>query len=307
VTASDPVVDICMLTWNTRDITVAALQHLFDTDQGVPFRVLLRDNGSTDGTADAVAAAFPHVVVDAGTENVGFARGVNLLIAQSQAPYVLILNGDAWPEPQALARLVAAARARPQVGAVAPLLRAPDGALERSTWPWPSLRLSFLYASGLRRLVPRRLAERWLLENAWEHDRPRWVGWAVGAAWLVPREVLVRVGGLDEQFFMYGEDVEWCWRLRDAGYGIWFEPSAVVRHVGSASADRKWAGDVAARKAVASADVMRMRRGSGIAALWQMLEVVIAARVWVRARRRGDTAALHWARSVIRAHLRPSR
>jgi GT2 family glycosyltransferase len=218
---------------------------------------------------------------------------------------VLVLNGDAWPEAGALSRLVAAARGRPHIGAVAPLLLDPSGAFERSTWPWPSVRLSLLYATGLRRLVPRPLAERWLLENAWQHDSPRAVGWAIGAALLVSREVLTSVGGLDERFFMYGEDVEWCWRMHDAGYRIWFEPAAVVRHVGGASAEQRFAGDVTARKAIASAEVMRLRRGALVAWLWRMLESITAARVWVQARHRRDSAGMHWARSVLQAHLRP--
>lgn len=303
MTAPEPVVDVCMLTWNTRDVTLDALRRLCTSAQGVPFRVLVRDNASTDGTADAIAEAHPDVVLDRGHRNLGFAAGMNALLAETTAPYVLLLNGDAWPEPDALLRLVEAARSHPGAGAIAPLLLAPDGSVERSTWPFPSLRLSLLYASGLRRLVSRARADTWLLEDGWLHDRPRWVGWAVGAAILVPRQVLARVGGLDERFFMYGEDVEWCWRMKDAGLRVWFEPSAVVRHVRSASADQLFAADVAARKAAASAAVMRMRRSRGAALGWQVLEMVIAARVWWHARRQEDAAAQHWARSVIRAHL----
>jgi GT2 family glycosyltransferase len=299
----EPVVDICMLTWNTRDVTLGALRRLCGSPQGVPFRVLVRDNASSDGTADAIATELPEIALDRGTHNVGFAAGMNLLLAETTAPFVLLLNGDAWPEPYALERLVTAGRSQSDVGAVAPLLLAPDGSIERSTWPFPSLPLSLLYASGARRLVPRSRADRWLLEDGWEHDRGRWVDWAVGAAVLVPRAVLQRIGGLDERFFMYGEDVEWCWRMKDAGLGVWFEPSAVVHHVRSASADQLFAADVAARKAMASAAVMRARRGRAIAAIWRFLEIVIAARVWWRARRSADAAAKHWARSVIRAHL----
>ncbi|HET6908293.1 MAG TPA: glycosyltransferase family 2 protein [Mycobacteriales bacterium] len=303
MTEPAPVVDVCMLTWNTRTVSVDALRRLCASSQGVPFRVLVRDNDSSDGTGDAIAAALPTVWLDRGERNLGFAAGMNALLAQSTAPYVLLLNGDAWPDTDALGRLVAAAQSHPGAGAVVPLLLAPDGTFERSTWPFPSLRLSFLYATGVRRLVSRRWADRWLLEDGWEHDRPRWVGWAVGAAMLVPRDVLDRVGGLDERFFMYGEDVEWCWRMRDAGLRVWFEPSAVVHHVRSASADQLFAADLAARKALASIRVMRLRRGRLAAGLWQLLEVVIAARVWLRARRRGDAAARHWSRSVVRAHL----
>jgi GT2 family glycosyltransferase len=305
VPAPEVVVDVCVLTWNTREVSVDALRRLVASDQGVAYRILVRDNASSDGTAEAVAAAVPNAEVDAGADNLGFARGVNTLLARTTAPYVLVLNGDAWLEDRALARMVDAARAHPGAGAVAPRLLRPDGSLEHSTWPFPSLRLSLLYATGLRAAVPRGLAERWMLEPDWRHDRARWVSWAVGAALLLPRPALERVGGLDDSFFMYGEDVEWCWRMRDAGLRIWFEPAAVVRHIGGASGTRRYAGQVVVRKTVASTRLMRRRRGPFVAACWQLLEVVTALRIAALARLRRDDAAREWARAVVRAHLRP--
>jgi N-acetylglucosaminyl-diphospho-decaprenol L-rhamnosyltransferase len=304
---SDAVVDVCVLTWNTRELTLSALALLRESTQDVPVRILLRDNASSDGTAPAVAQRFPDVEVDAGEVNVGFAHGMNLLMQRATAPYVLLLNGDAWPEPAAVRRMVEAAQARPDAAAVAPRLVRPDGTVEHSTWPFPSLGLSLLYATGVRGLLPLRLANKWLLEDAWLHDEPRWVPWAVGAALLIPRGALDRVGNLGEQFFMYGEDVEWCWRARDAGLRIWFEPTAVVRHVGSASADRNFGAEVTARKVVASLAVMRLRRGRLIATLWQLLEMATAARIGLLAALRRDPAARTWARAVIRAHWQARR
>lgn len=301
----EPVVDVCMLTWNTRDVTAQALAQLRSSDQGVPYRLFLRDNGSTDGTARAAAAAFPDAVIDAAADNVGFAAGMNSLLVRTTAPYVFILNGDAWPEPGVLARLVQAAKSRPRIGVVAPRLVRPDGSLEHSTWPFPSLALSALYASGLRRFVPHRVAERWMFENDWRHDRAREVSWAVGAALLVPRPVLERVGGFDERYFMYAEDVDWCWRLTDAGYRVWFEADAVVRHLGGASSEQRYSGRALERKLAASARLMADRRGRVYAWVWRMLECLTAARIGLLARRRGDRAAVAWAKTVIRTHVSP--
>jgi GT2 family glycosyltransferase len=294
-----------MLTWNTRDITAEALRALRGSDQGVPYRLFLRDNGSADGTAQAARAAYPEAEIDAAADNVGFAAGMNSLIARTTAPYVFLLNGDAWPEPGTLARLVAAAEANPTLGLVVPRLVRPDGELEHSTWPFPSLRLSALYASGLRALVPHRLAERWMFEKDWAHDRSRLVSWAVGAAWLIPRRVLDVVGGLDERYFMYGEDVDWCWRVTDAGFRIWFEADAVVRHVGGASSEVRYDGGALARKLAASTRVMVDRRGRLYAGVWRWLEIATAARIALLARLRGNAGAAAWARSVIRTHRAP--
>lgn len=301
---AEPVVDVCILTWNTRELTADALRRLRAGDQGVPFRVLVRDNGSTDGTAAAAAAAFPEAQVHAEPLNIGFAAGMNWLLARSTAPYVLVLNGDAWPEDGALAVLVEAA-SRPGVGAVAPRLLRPNGELERSTWPFPSLSLSALYAFGLRAAVPHRLGDRWMLEGDWGHDRARKVGWAVGAALLIPRPVLARVGGFDESYFMYGEDVEWCWRVHDAGWHVWFEPSAVVRHIGGASGEQRYDGNPLPRKLAASARLMSRRRGRAYGWAWRRIETLGAARVAVLARRRGDADAVEWARTVMRTHRHP--
>jgi N-acetylglucosaminyl-diphospho-decaprenol L-rhamnosyltransferase len=300
-----PVVDICMLTWNTREISREAVRKLRDSDQGIAYRLLVRDNGSTDGTAEAVAATDPAAEVDAAATNLGFAAGMNSLFARTSASYVLALNGDAWLEDGALAAMVAAAQAHPDAGLVAPRLVRPDGSYEHSTWPLPSLRLSALYATGLRPFLPHWLAERWMFESDWRHDRSRWVGWAVGAALLVPRTVLERVGGFDERYFMYGEDVDWCWRIRDAGYRIWFEADAVVRHVGGASGEQRYVGGgVDARKAAASARLMTARRGRLVGWLFRLLQMLIAVRVGLSAKLRHDPAALAWARVVLRTNLR---
>lgn len=229
-----PRVDVGVVTWNTRDLTVQALRRLLDSDQGCDLRLMVRDNGSTDGTPDALARLVPEAEMEHDGRNLGFAAGMNRLIRQSTAPWFLLLNSDAWPEPGAIGSLVSASRERPRAAAIAPLLRRPDGTVEPSALPFPSLGAATVAALGLTRLLPKR-AERMLVWPAWAHDRPRSVDWAIGAALLVRREAFESVGLLDETFFMYAEDLEWCWRARDGGWHVWFEPSAVVIHVGNAS------------------------------------------------------------------------
>lgn len=298
-----PRVDVCMLTWNTRDLTADALRRLRASDQGVPYRLLLRDNASSDGTAEAAAEAYPEAELVAAPDNVGFAAGMNDLLRRTTAPYVFLLNGDAWPEDGVLAALVAAAQAHPDVGVVAPKLLRPDGSVETSAWPYPSLGLSLLFVLGLRRLVPARLARRWMLPPEWAHDESRYVGWAVGAALLVPRPVLEAVGGLDDSFFMYGEDVEWCWRMRRAGFRVWFAADAVVRHVGGASGEQRYPGAVAARKAAASARAMGKMRGPVVGAAFRTLEILAALRILAVATVRRNPVATAWARGSLRGYL----
>jgi GT2 family glycosyltransferase len=294
-----------MLTWNTRELTVRSLRHLLDTDQGATLRVLVRDNASTDGTAAALAREVPEAEVDVGDRNLGFAGGMNALLERTTADWVLVLNSDAWPEPGAVGALLRAGRGRSNVAAVAPRLLRPEGALELSTFPFPSIRVSFLYATGLRALVPGRLAAHWMLPPHWLHDRPREVGWAVGAALLLPRAALQRVGLFDPTYFMYGEDVDWAWRAQAQGLHVWFEPTAVVRHVGGVSAEHRYPGAVARAKAAASIRVVRERRGPLAAQAYRWLEVLAALRYMAVAALRGDVEGRASWSMAARAFLHP--
>ncbi len=223
-----PRVDVGVVTWNTRDLTVRALRSLLDTDQGVDLRLLVRDNGSSDGTPAAIADAVPEADIDAGTDNLGFAGGVNRLLARSDAPWFLTLNSDAWPDPGAIGRLVAAAETNARIAAVAPLVLRPSGELEATIHPYPSPMRSL-------RLVRRR-------PPVADHETARQIDWAHGAALLFRRAAVDVLGGLDERLFMYAEDFEWCWRATLRDWVVWFEPSAVVRHVGNASATQNYGG-----------------------------------------------------------------
>ena len=295
-------VDVGVVTWNSRDVTVAALGHMLEVVGDCEVRLLVRDNGSTDGTADAITRSFPEAIVDAGSENLGFGAGMNLLIARSDAPWFFALNSDAWPERNCLSSLVAAARQYPRAAAIAPRLLRLDGTLEHSTYPFPSLRVALMTASGAQRWLRRRATEM-LLEGAWRHDVGRPVDWAVGAALLMRREALDDIGGFDERFFMYVEDLEWCWRAHQRGWEVYFEPSAAVRHIGNVSGAARY-GD--RRTAVYMANTYRFYReqhGAAATAAYRALNVVGAARNYaVALAARDEARARHW-RHAVPAYL----
>ena len=160
--------------------------------------------------------------MQAGAENLGYAAAMNRLLDRSDGPWFLALNSDAWPEPGAVARLVAVAERHPRAAVVAPRLERPDGTLEHSTHPFPSVTVAAVTAVGLYKRLGHRRARHLLLEGAWSHDEARPVDWAVGAAWLMRREAVLDVGPFDESFFMYVEDLEWCWRARARGWEVCF-------------------------------------------------------------------------------------
>ena len=290
---ADRSVDVGVVTWNSAEVTVAALRRTLEADtDGLIASLLVHDNASTDGTPDRVLEDVPEADVEVAAGNLGFAAGVNRLVERSGAPWLLLLNSDAWPDPGALTLLLEAAESADRVAAVAPRLETPDGRLEESTHPFPSLRVAALSAIGLRRIVQ------------WQHDEARPVDWAVGAALLLRREAIDDVGRFDERYFMYSEDLDWCWRAHRRGWTVHLEPAAVVRHVGNVSGERRFG---AAREAVVIANAIRFYRrthGPVATATWRALNAAGSARLAVGARvRRDGGGAVHWMRHT-RAYLR---
>jgi GT2 family glycosyltransferase len=209
-------------------------------DQGLaPEQITVVDNRSTDGTPELVARDFPGVRLIALRRNLGFAAAVNRGAAATRGELVLLLNPDARLSSLALERMVDALLADPRRGAVSPRIQRPDGRLDpacRRTFPNPEIALYRLL--GLSRLVPRSARiGAYNLTNL-PVDRPMVVDSGSGACLLVRRDVWDRVGGLDEGYFMYGEDLELGWAMAELGLQVWYEPSAVVIHLKGRSSEQ---------------------------------------------------------------------
>jgi len=296
-----PRVDVGMVTWNTRDLTLEVLGRLLHSDQGCDLRLLVHDNASEDGTSEAIRSQFPEAEVSASQENLGFARAVNLLLERSSAPYFLLLNSDAWPEVGAVGRLVEAIGRAPRSAAVAPRLESPSGQLEHSVHPFPSLWISLLTAAGVQ--PPARLARSWLLEGSFAHDRPRRVDWAVGAALLISRQAVEEIGPFDESFFMYVEDLEWCHRARKKGFDVLFEPASLFRHVGNASGARRFGEKRVALEVSNLHAFYRRTHSAPVALTYRLLESTGCLRAERAAALRGaGEEARYWRRRAM-AHL----
>ncbi len=300
-----PLVDVGVVTWNTRELTVRALRTLLDSDQGVDVRLFVHDNASSDGTVEALRAEVPEADVFASPTNLGFGAGHNALIARTDAPWYFCLNSDAWPEPGALATMVAVAQQHPHAAAIAPRIETPAGVMEISTHPFPSTRLAAIVNLGLVRLLSKRRRADALLDGWWRHDQARSVDWAVGAALLMRRSALDVVGGFDERFFMYAEDLEWGWRVHERGYETWFEPAALVRHVGNASGEQLYKSERTAAYLRNTHRFYRDARGGRADAIYRGLEAFGCAKQWARLRLRGDRhAAGAWKQQAL-VHLSP--
>ena len=223
-----PDLSIIILTYNTRDLThdcvAAALADVARSRLAV--EIIVVDNASTDGTAAALRVAFPAVNVIVNVSNLGFGRGNNIGLAAATGRYLLLLNSDAFVRPGALRALVDFMDAHPEAGACGPMLLNPDGTLQPSGRSLPSVWSVFVGMTKLYRLWKR----DFYLERGRDYRQVARVGEISGAALLVRREVYERLGGFDPNFFIYYEDVDWCQRINEAGYAIYYVPTAQVLH-----------------------------------------------------------------------------
>ena len=197
-------------------------------------QVVVVDNGSRDGTVALVRERFPEVrLVE--SENRGLGAGWNVGIRETESRYVLLLNADAWLVGDALARLVAFADERPRAAVVGPRLLNPDGTLQRSVRGFPTLwRLATEYFF-LRKLAPGTRALNAFYAGGFDHDEVREAEVVMGACMLVRRDAIDEVGPLDEAFFLFSEETDWCYRFRQAGWDVLFFPAAECVHVRGAA------------------------------------------------------------------------
>ena len=192
------------------------------------------DNGSTDGTVAFVRERFPNVTV-VEQENLGLAAAWNRGLAATDSDLVVILNADAWLTAGSLERLVAFGESRPEAAVIGPRLLNPDGTLQRSVRGFPTpWRLATEYFF-LRKLAPRSRAFNAFYAAGFDHDEVREAEFVMGACLLVRRAAIAQVGPLDEAFFLFSEETDWCRRFWEAGWKVLFYPGAECIHVGGAS------------------------------------------------------------------------
>jgi GT2 family glycosyltransferase len=217
---------VVVVNHNANDAIVDCLALVADQS---PSEILVIDNASTDGSADRIAREFPHIRLIRNERNIGFGPAANQGVRATEAPHVLLLNPDAMVRPGTLVALGAAIDEHPRAGAVGALVLNPDGSVQPTKRAFPSLWQSLLH--GLLGLVwPNNPGTRaYTLADA-PFDTPRTVDWVAGTAVALRREAFDAVGGFDEGFFFFVEDVDLCRRLWDAGFQVWFEPRAVVEH-----------------------------------------------------------------------------
>lgn len=219
-----PTLSIVVVTWNTRELLLALLRRLYDAPR-LPFEVLVVDNQSADGSAEAAATAFPQAIVLPQPKNGGFAYGVNRGLERARGRWILLLNTDAIADWEQLERFVAAAEREPSVAVFGPRVTDEHGALQSTAWhrhrPGHYLPTALFLGRFLGAPQPTEATD---------------VDCVSGCVFLIRSSVLREVGGFDERFFMYYEEADFCERVRTAGHRIRWLPDATFVHEGGLSA-----------------------------------------------------------------------
>ena len=228
-------VSVVIVVWNAKKYVLECLDSLREHCGEACPEIIVVDNASTDGTPELVAQLYPEVKLIRNSENLGFAKANNIGIAQTSGEYVCLVNSDVKFLDNCISPMVEYLSKNPAVAVVGPKMLAPDGRVWRSTMRFPTLWNHFSRALGLDVAFKR---SRWfggLLMADFDHRTTTPVevlnGWFV----VVRRRAMERVGLLDPQFFMYGEDVDWCYRFHQAGEGVVFFAEAGAIHYGGAS------------------------------------------------------------------------
>ncbi len=227
-------VTVAIVSWNTRDLLARCLESFAPEVERGRAELWVVDNASSDGSPELVAERFPWANLIASTENLGFGRAVNLAVQRTSSEWVATANADIAVRSGAIDTLLAAGARDPGAAAIAPRLVLRDGSTQHSVFGFPTIPFSLVLATGAFR-VSRTLGDRLAFPGHWNSERARRVPWAVAAFLLVRRAAWDEVGGFDERQWMYAEDLDLGWRLREAGWATRYEPRAFVDHESAAA------------------------------------------------------------------------
>jgi GT2 family glycosyltransferase len=236
---------IIIVSWNTCQITTDCLESIVAHSPSFDYEVIVVDNASQDGSVEAIRRRFPQVRVIENTENLGFARANNIGLEYARAEYCLLLNSDTLILDNALDCTVAFADTHPQAAIVSCRILGPDFRLQRDCFMFPSVLNMFLWVSGLSRMFARSRFFGRERMTWWDFDSVREVDVVAGCFMLVRRSAIDEVGPMDESFFMYFEETDWCYRFKQAGWKVMFFPGASIIHYGGASTGRVKASMIA--------------------------------------------------------------
>lgn len=228
-------ISIGIINWNTRDLLERCLSSVFKDCSLCSMEVIVVDNGSSDDSGKMVKSKFSQAILVENEGNVGYCKASNQAIRASRGKFILLLNSDTEIMPGALDSLYRFARQRPDAGAIGPMLLNTDGTLQYSCRSFPSFGIAAMHAF-LGLFFPTNPYTRAYKLTEWGHNSEREVDWISGACMFLRRQALEQIGFFDEDYFMYVEDVDLCYRLWQVGWKVYYLPSAkIIHHIAQSS------------------------------------------------------------------------
>ena len=254
-------ISVIIVNWNGRDLLARCIESILKHPPSAPYEIVVVDNASTDGSVEWLRAAQrngrlkdANLRLIENKENVGFGRANNIAFSQISARMLFLLNSDTEVREGTIDRLVDALKSNEKAAGCGPKMLNTDGSFRPTVYRNPPAVWEIL-VTGLRLyyLLPRRIRAELLLGPHWDHSKRRTTRTLSGAAILLRRDVIDSVGGFDEEFYFYGEDIELGLRIVNAGWELLFEPTAQVVHHGSKSALLRWGPEEVHRRSVDAA------------------------------------------------------
>lgn len=225
---------IIIVNWNTKEYLLACVKSIFGKGEVKGWEIIVVDNDSIDGSEKEVKKAFPFIHLIQNRGNLGFAKAVNQGLQEASGSHVLLLNPDTHVKNGAIEQLRSFMQANPNVGIAGAQLLNPDGSKQNSIANFPSLATELLNKSLLRWLFPKKFPGK---ER--DYSEPIEVDSVIGACLMVSRDALEQVGLLDEDYFLFLEETDWCYRMRRAGWKVYHVPQAEVYHFQGKSAEKE--------------------------------------------------------------------
>lgn len=275
---SEIELDVCVVvvSWNTRDILRGCLRSVFEQTRKVSFKVIVIDNNSHDGSAEMVRAEFPEVTLIANAENRGFAAACNQGMRLASTRYTLLLNPDTVVLDDAISRCVGYADVRPDVGVVGCQVLEDENRITPTGFSFPSPLNVFLALSGLSRVFPRSRLFGQPEFSWWDRKSERDVDVVTGMFMLVRREAIAQVGLMDEAYFVYSEEADWCYRFAQAGWRRVFTPCARIVHLDGGAKSTKQASKKMFVQLQKSTMIYH-RKNLGLASWWLLKLIYIGS------------------------------
>ena len=218
-------VSIIIVSWNTKEFLLSCIKLALEKEHGISREIIVVDNGSRDGSASEAKRVFPSIHLIENKKNLGFAKAINQGLQKASGRYILLLNPDTQVKNGAIERLVSFMETHPRVGISGPQLLNSDGSKQNSIANFPSLATELLNKSLLRWLFPKKFPGK---ER--DYSEPIEVDSVIGACMMVRRDAINQVGILDEDYFLFLEETDWCYRMKRAGWKVYHIPQAEVFH-----------------------------------------------------------------------------